>query len=180
MRKNVGAFAVAVVITLVLGASTGDEADASQGATKLAYPTTGPAVTGPTETGPTETGPTETASPPARASAAPDVVKAGMCSDGARMRLELADTGDRLKVRFEVHQSPPGHEWSIHFRYRSHNIFPVWGHVFFRGTRAASDSGDLVVQVARPVWGPVHPDGVEGGAVDTQTGEVCKRFAWYR
>lgn len=39
MRKTVGAFAMAVVITLVLGACAGDDAGASQGATKLANPT---------------------------------------------------------------------------------------------------------------------------------------------
>jgi hypothetical protein len=59
-RKKVGAFAVAVVITLVSGACAGDEADASQGATKLADRTQTPAATGGAETGPTETGPAET------------------------------------------------------------------------------------------------------------------------
>jgi hypothetical protein len=65
-------------------------------------------------------------------------------------------------VRFEVHQSPVGHEWRIHFRHMQHNIQPVIGHVFFRGTRVASDRGDFVVQVRRPDWG----DGVVGEAVD--------------
>jgi len=65
-RKKVGAFAVAVVITLVLGACVGDDGGASQGPTKLANPTqtpatTGGAGTGPVETGPAETGPTENA-----------------------------------------------------------------------------------------------------------------------
>jgi hypothetical protein len=55
--KKVRAFAVAVVITLVLGACAGDDAGASQGTTKLANPTTGPTETGPVETGPTVTGP---------------------------------------------------------------------------------------------------------------------------
>jgi hypothetical protein len=59
-HKKVGAFAVAVVITLVLGACAGDEKGASQGTTKLANRTTGPAVTGPAETRPAETGPAET------------------------------------------------------------------------------------------------------------------------
>ena len=77
-RKNVGAFAVAVVITLVMGACTGDDAGgASQGATKLANRTltpaaTGGAGTGPTGTGPTETGPTETGPTVTGPTVAPD------------------------------------------------------------------------------------------------------------
>jgi hypothetical protein len=137
------------------------------------YVETGAKVTGPTETGPMT----------ARASAAPDVVRQRTCSDGARWRLELTDTRDRIKVRFEVHQSPPGHEWRIHFRHMSHNIFTVYGHAFFRGTRVARDSGVVVVQRSFPDWnreGPVHPDGVDGRAVDRQTGHVCKVRAWYR
>jgi hypothetical protein len=173
-RKKVRAFAVAVVITLVLGACAGDDAGASQGTTKLANP-----MTGPTETGPMETGPTETASSPDRASAAADRVKRGMmCSDGARWRLEVTDTGNWIKVRFEVHQSPVGHEWRIDFRHVQHNIMPVIGHVFFRGTRVASDSGVLVVEPRHPDWAGV--DGLVGEAVDRQTGQVCKARAWYR
>ncbi|MCI0634104.1 MAG: hypothetical protein L0206_09350 [Actinobacteria bacterium] len=56
MRKKVGAFAVAVVITLVLGDCAGDDAGASQGATKLANPTQTPAANGEAGTGPAETG----------------------------------------------------------------------------------------------------------------------------
>ena len=108
----------------------------------------------------------------------PDVVKARMCNDGARWRLEVTDTGDRIKLRFEVHQSPPGHEWRIHFRYKEHNIFTVYGHVFFRGTRVASDSGVFVVQ--RRIPETFHHDGIDGEAVDRQTGEVCEANAWYR
>jgi hypothetical protein len=114
------------------------------------------------------------------AGAAPEVVRQRTCSDGAWARLAIADTGDRVRVRFGVHQSPVGHSWRIHLRYVSHNIAPVYGHVFFRSSRVASDSGDLVVQLSRPDWGPVHPDGVDGRAVDALTGEVCRAFAWYR
>jgi hypothetical protein len=65
-RKKVGAIALVVVITLVLGACVGDDAGASQGTTKLANPTQSPAATGgagtgPVETGPAVTGPAETA-----------------------------------------------------------------------------------------------------------------------
>ena len=50
------------------------------------------------------------------ASAEPDVVRNRTCSEGARSHPVIADGGDRIWVRFEVHQSPPGHEWRIHFR----------------------------------------------------------------
>jgi hypothetical protein len=125
-----------------------------------------------------ETGPAETAPPPAPASAARDVVYASMCSDGARWRLEVTDTGDRIKVRFEVYQSPVGHEWRIHLRHVKHNIFPVVGHAFFRGTRVASDSGVFVVQLRYP--DRVEVDGVDGKAVDRQTGQVCEARNRYR
>jgi hypothetical protein len=170
-RKKVRAFAAAVVITLVLGACAGDEAGASQGTTKLANRTTGPAVTGKTETGPTET-----ASPPARASAAPDVVKQSVCRSGqpgeARSRLNLAEMvdSDSFKVRFEVYRSPVGHRWRIELRHQT-NPLAHWPSavVIFEGTRVASESGDLVVQ--RRV--PAH-EFFRAKAVDTQTGQVCK------
>jgi hypothetical protein len=121
------------------------------------------------------------------ASAAPDVVRHGSCSDGARWRLELTVMGDPaphrpvrdgIKVRFEVHQSPVGHEWRIDFRRMEHNITPFIGHVFFRGTRVASNSGVLVVQLRYPDW--VGRDGLFGKAVDGQTGQVCRAMTWYR
>jgi hypothetical protein len=119
------------------------------------------------------------------ASAAPDVVKTGMCSGSARWWLEVTlmenpaphrPVREGIKVRFEVHQSPPGHSWRIHFRHMQHNIGPIIGHVFFEGTRVASDSGVFELRVRRPDFG----DGVVGEAVDPQTGEVCKVSAWYR
>ena len=140
-----------------------------------------------------ETGPAETAPPPARASAAPGVVKQGTCSDGARWRLELTDSGagivggwwdreDRIKVRLEVSQSPVGHRWRIHFAYKAHNLMTIYGSPFFGGTRVASDSGVVVAQLSQLEKGgePFHPDGVYGEAVDRQTGEVCKVSAWYQ
>ena len=114
------------------------------------------------------------------ASAAPDVVKQGTCSDDARWRLEVTDAGDQIKVRFELHQSPVGHEWRIHFRYKSHNIVTVYGHTFFRRTRVASDNGVLVAQLTRPDERQRSRDGVDGRAVDRRTGEVCTANAWYR
>lgn len=56
-HRKVGPIAVAVLITLVMGACVGDEAGASRGMTKLANPTTH-ASTGGAGTGPAETGPT--------------------------------------------------------------------------------------------------------------------------
>jgi hypothetical protein len=106
------------------------------------------------------------------------VVKERACSDGARWRLEITDIGDQIKVRFEVHRSPPGHSWRIHLGHMEYNITPCCGHTFFRGDRVASDGGDLVVQLARPDW--ALNAGVRGEAVDGQTGQVCRVFAWYR
>jgi hypothetical protein len=169
-HEKVGAFVVAVVITLVLGGCAGEEKGASQGTTKLANRTTGPAETGP------ETGPTQTAPPPARASAAPNVVKQSVCRSGqpgeARSRLNLAEMvdSDSFKVRFEVYRSPVGHRWRIELRHQT-NPLAHWPSavVIFEGTRVASESGDLVVQ--RRV--PSH-EVFRAKAVDTQTGQVCK------
>jgi hypothetical protein len=123
---------------------------------------------------PVETGPTQTAPPPARASAAPDEVRTGTCSDSARWRLELTDLGDRIKVRFEVYQSPVGHSWRIvlhHVRGIPANSGDAV--VFFRGTRVAAEDGGVVAQ--RRVWDWATPiDWFMARAVDTQTGQVCK------
>ena len=165
-RKKVGSFAVAIVITLVLGACAGDDAGASRGATKLANQTQTPAPTGGAGTGPAET------APPSAASAAPDVVETG-CSAGARSRLELKARARRIKVRFEVRRSPVGHSWHIVLRH-SHSS----NHVrIFARTRVASESGDFVVLVRPKNWfGPFTVDGFRAKATDTQTGQVCKAF----
>ena len=129
--------------------------------------------------GPAETLPTETAPPSAPASAAPDVVYAGMCSDGARWRLELtnvvAPDQNRIKVRFEVYQSPVGHSWRITLSttYESNKLFPP-SRLVFRGIRVASDSGDLTVQDHVPQGRNVAQGNVFWAkAVDMQTGQVC-------
>jgi hypothetical protein len=130
-------------------------------------------------TGPAETGPVGRPAPPlVHASAAPDVVKDGPCSNGARWRLVFTDMGTRIKVRFEVHRSPVGHEWLIHFRHVEHNIGSVVRHVFFRGTAVASDSGVFVFQFRYPDY--ARNDGLKAKAVDRQMGQVCDAFAWYR
>jgi hypothetical protein len=131
-------------------------------------------------TGPAETGPVGRPAPPiAHASAGPDVVEEGPCSDGARWRLVFTDTGTRIQVRFEVHRSPVGHEWLIHFRHVEHSFGgPRVRHVFFRGTAVASDSGVFVFQFGYQDY--ARNDGLKAKAVDRQTGQVCDAFAWYR
>jgi hypothetical protein len=124
-------------------------------------------VKGPAETGPAETGP-----PPAGASAAPHFVRQEMCSGGAKVRLELTNFGDRIKVRFEVHRSPVGHEWHIQFR----PLSQLFINKFFTGTRVASDSGVFVVQ--RRYLDLGH-EGLVAKAVDLQTDQVCRASVWY-
>jgi hypothetical protein len=103
-------------------------------------------------------------------SAVPDVVKQGTCSDEARWRLDVTDLGDMIKVRFEVHQSPVGDLWRIHFR--PFSTFLV--NEFFHGTSVASDSGVVVVQPRYPDRGE---EGLKANVVDRQTGQVCKARA---
>lgn len=144
--------------------------------------------------GPAETGPAETAPPPAPVT--PRWVfgqRALPCSDGARSILKLW-VDARIKVRFEVQRSPVGHEWRIELAHPS--LTDDDRKVFFRGTRVASDSGELVVHERvsdstierRPagatVQGGVYPDPgywAEPGvflakAVDTQTGQICRVY----
>jgi hypothetical protein len=97
-----------------------------------------------------------------------------MCTDGARWRLELTDTGDWIKVRFEVHQSPVGHSWRIvlrRFYGYSYRVI-VQTVVVFRGTRVAAEDGEVVVQ--QRVWDAMkRDDWVRAKAVDRQTGQFC-------
>lgn len=97
------------------------------------------------------------------------MVKEVMCSDGARARLEKWFIGGLSKVRFEVHRSPVGHEWRIRLVYLS----TPPGVVFLRGTRVASDGGDIVVQHSFRHPKPVEPETVRAKARDRQTGEFC-------
>jgi hypothetical protein len=173
-RKQVRAFAAAVVITLVLGACAGDDAGASQGTTKLADPTQKLAATGGVETGPTETAP-----PPAQA--APDVQEPATCQfvqPRARAHLELTDTGDRIKARFVLHQmTSPGHLWRIVFLHAdaSECCAPPGAddfRVVFEGTRLATgDSADITVQ--RSIADYTY-DVVTAKARDRQTGQLCR------
>jgi len=169
-HKKVGAFAVAVVITLVLGACAGDDAGASQGTTKLANPTTGPAETGPAET---------------PASAAPDVVRQqGTCSGGARSHLELTRVDGRIEARFVLHQmTVPGHLWRVVLKYADATECcapPDAGdfRVFFEGTRLATgSSGDITVRrsVRNAGYGVISRFGVvTTKARDRQTGQFCR------
>ncbi len=78
-----------------------------------------------------------------------------------------------IVVRFELHRSPVGHEWRIELRHTAY--LQPGGRVFFRGTRVASDGGDLAV--VRRHQDTTGPDGVAAEATDTQTGQVCRAFA---
>src|SRR5512145_1734955 len=102
----------------------------------------------------------------APASAAPDVVRRGSCSDGARWRLELKDDGSRIEVDFEVHRSPAGDAWGVRLRHD--------GDVFFQGTRTA-DSGDFSVD--RRVRDGSGTDRFVARATDHSTNEVCRGTA---
>jgi hypothetical protein len=113
------------------------------------------------------------------ASAAPDVVRQEMCSDGARVRLELTDIGDQIKVRFEVHRSPVGHPWRIVLRHGVSDLGgPNLGQVILQGTRVAGENGDLAVQRrVRDLEGGFFGDGFRARATDEQTGQVCRAIA---
>jgi hypothetical protein len=106
------------------------------------------------------------------ASAAPDVVRTGTCSDSARWRLELTDLGAAIVVRFELHRSPAGHEWIIEL---SHDRIQGGGLVS-RSIKVASDNGDLAL-TRRTSDGPFGPDEFLAEATDTRTGQFCKAFA---
>jgi hypothetical protein len=108
------------------------------------------------------------------ASAAPDVARAGTCSDSARWRLELTDMGGNrpIVVRFELHRSPVGHEWRIEL---SHYPRLQGGGLFSRSFRVASASGDLAV--TRRTSDGHGSDGFLAKATDTQTGQFCRAFA---
>jgi hypothetical protein len=123
---------------------------------------------------PAASGPAETAPLPAPASAA------STCSDGATLRLELTDIGDRIKVRVEVHRSPVGHSWRTVVRHARPGRPLNWHHtkvfkVFFDGTLVASESGDLAAQ--RSVKDHLWRDGYVAKARDMQTGQFCSVVA---
>jgi hypothetical protein len=126
------------------------------------------------------TGPAETA-PPARASAAPDVVNRGWCGivyspafqrGEARWWLGLTHVGDRIRVRFEVHRSAPGHRWTIRiFRQRSVGA----EYLVFHGTSVASVAGDFVVQRFHR---DNNKDGFTVRAKEWQGDQECEAHDW--
>jgi hypothetical protein len=161
-RMAAGVVGIAVFVAAVWIVTSGLTFDRTQ--TPAA---TGPVETGPTQTGSAETGPTQTAPAPAPASAAPDVVAQRPCSDGARWRLELEDIGDRTKVRYEVHRSPPGDLWHIRI-WRNKTIDPDRRVEIWRGVRVASGSGAFAVVRRDPAEFAFRVK-----AIDSATGEVC-------
>jgi hypothetical protein len=100
------------------------------------------------------------------ASASPDVIRHGACTDGGRWRLELSDHGARIEVDFEVHRSPVGDRWGVRLR---HN-----GVVFFQDVKTARD-GEFSVD--RFVRDRIGTDRFIGRAIDRTTGEVCRGTA---
>lgn len=123
---------------------------------------------------------------PVPAQAAADEVSQGRCwvvqPGQARSRLELTDMGDRIKVRFEVYRSPPGHSWHIVLRHAHTGIPPFhWHHAkaFFEGTGVASEGGEVSVQRSVVDQGPEFDefDAFRAKAADQQTGQVCKAEA---
>lgn len=98
-----------------------------------------------------------------------------MCSDGARVRLELTNIGgvtglfSSIRARFELHRSPAGHEWRILLERFPAKDPPI---VWMRGTRVASDSGDIVVHRSRFRNGRLRL-WFRAKALDRQTGQVC-------
>jgi hypothetical protein len=107
--------------------------------------------------------------------AAPDVVRQQTCSDGARSRLELTDIGDQIKVRFEVHRSPVGHEWRIRIRHGGGIMGPNFDWLY-PPPMVAGDSGDFVVQL-RTRDREDLVDSFMARATDTQTGQRCGVWA---
>jgi len=125
-----------------------------------------------------KTGPAETAPPPARASAAPDVVvRDGPCSGGANWRLKLTDTGDKIKVRFNIHRLPVNSYWRIVLRHGRAGPDPFNygdGRVFFEGTRSNAECCNPKIAVQESVGDREGDDGFSATAVAQQTGQVCK------
>jgi hypothetical protein len=100
-----------------------------------------------------------------------------MCSDDARSHLERTDMGDRIEVRFVLHQMTlPGHRWRVVLKIAQHGLGgpdPGDWRVFFEGTRLArGDSGDITVQ--RSVVDPGGFVAVAAKARDRQTGQFCR------
>ena len=135
----------------------------------LSFDRSTPAVPG------SETG-TQTAPPPARASAAPDVVRQGQCSFGpSAWRLELTDEGDEIGVRFVIHGSLD-HPWRFVLRHGRAGSDPFNyddGRVFFEGIKTGPYLSPEV-EVRRSVPDLEGDDGFAAKAVDQQTGQLCR------
>jgi hypothetical protein len=112
----------------------------------------------------------------------PDVIERGSCDlspAGAGTRLALTDLGDRIKVRFSLHQAhQPGHRWLIVIRHTTASISgPATGVIFrdiilARGSTAVGGPLILVTRRARDTTGFVS-DVFKVSAIDQLTGEHC-------
>jgi hypothetical protein len=119
---------------------------------------------------PGETGPAV----PAQAGE-PDVVRGGPCSGESRWRLELTDEGDRIKVRFEVHNSLD-HRWRVvlrHGRAGPDGFDHGDGRVFYDGIKSAVFLWTGFEVQRRVVDHPEVDDGFAAKAVDQRTGQLC-------
>ena len=169
----VGIMVFAAAIWIVWDAASLDRSETSVGP---AGDITGPAVPEPTGAGPAQTAPPSLAI----ASGEPDVVRQTRCSHYSKSRLELTKAGpitvvgghpisEAIRVRYEVHRSPVGHQWRIAIRHGTGNLL---GLPIFRGIRKASDSGRLAVEV-RVRWPQAFHPSFTATAIDTQTGQAC-------
>jgi hypothetical protein len=95
------------------------------------------------------------------------------CSASTKARLELTYTGDRLNVRFEVHDSPPGHLWHIRMWLNNTNIDPHGRMQTLQRAGVASDSGEFAVVSGFPSGYALGLKAWFVKAWDSATGEVC-------
>jgi hypothetical protein len=112
----------------------------------------------------------------------PDVIERGSCDlnpAGAETRLALTDLGDRIKVRFSLHQAhQPGHRWLIVIRHTTAFAPGPGTGVIFRDIILARGStavgGPLIVVTLRDRdTMTIVTDVFKVTAIDQLTGEHC-------
>jgi hypothetical protein len=112
------------------------------------------------------------------ASAAPDVVRQGMCSGPSGWRLKLTDVGDEIRVRFVIRFSLD-QPWRIVLRHGRAGPDPFNygdGHVFFEDTRTGPFLSPEI-RIRRSVWDLEGDDGFAAMAVQQggqHAGQLCR------